>query len=129
MECGKEEGLMLNPETKETEWRHPTAWQVYLHDREMYEIILEDGTELLVSPEHRVHGKLVDNKMCLSRLGGHSAPKTFFGPQALIQNGLSRSGHDTINIWGENYLNYFNPSNLANSLVLECYKKDVSYRA
>lgn len=44
----------------EEKWQRPTAYQVYHHDREMYEIVLEDGTELLVSPEHRVYGTIVD---------------------------------------------------------------------
>ena len=47
---------MLNPETKESEGQHPTAWQVFDHNREMYQIELEDSGELLVSPEHRVYG-------------------------------------------------------------------------
>jgi hypothetical protein len=44
----------LNPETKEKEWQKPTAYQTYDHNGEMYEIVLEDGSNLLVSPEHKV---------------------------------------------------------------------------
>ncbi|MEA3254826.1 MAG: hypothetical protein U9Q22_03210, partial [Candidatus Altiarchaeota archaeon] len=58
-ELNKNEGVLtLNPETKEPEWQLPTDYQVYQHDGEMYEIVLDDGSELLVSPEHRVYAEV-----------------------------------------------------------------------
>ena len=45
----------LNPETHETEFHKPYHYQTYEHNDEMYKIILEDGSELLVSPEHKVY--------------------------------------------------------------------------
>jgi len=57
----KEKVLTLNLETKEKEWQLPLDYQTYDHNREMYEIVLEDGTELLVSPEHRVYGKVEED--------------------------------------------------------------------
>jgi len=52
----------LNPETKEKEWQLPTAYQVYDHNGERYEIELEDGSTLLVSPEHKVYAKVEGEK-------------------------------------------------------------------
>src|SRR3989344_77223 len=45
----------LNPEPHETEFHKPYHYQTYEHNDEMYKIILEDGSELLVSPEHKVY--------------------------------------------------------------------------
>ena len=43
--------------------QRPTAYQVYQHDREMYEIELEDGSSLLFSPEHKVYGSVVEKEL------------------------------------------------------------------
>ena len=51
-----EKVLTLNQKTLEPEWQAPTAWETFDNDREMYNISLEDGSSLLVSPEHRVYG-------------------------------------------------------------------------
>ncbi|MCK4429252.1 MAG: hypothetical protein KAU95_02660, partial [Candidatus Aenigmarchaeota archaeon] len=60
-----EKVLTLNPETKEKEWQLPTAYQTYNHNREMYEISLEGGSNLLVSPEHNIYGKLINQSQGL----------------------------------------------------------------
>ena len=46
-----------------------------------------------------------DNKERLSRLGGHSTLKTFFVPQVLVQDRLSRSGHGAFSQDNGEYLN------------------------
>ena len=43
--------------------QRPTAYQVYQHDREMYEIELEDGSSLLFSHEHKVYGSVVEKEL------------------------------------------------------------------
>jgi len=58
---GDEKVLTLNPATKEAEWQLPAAFQVYDYNGEMYKITLEDGSSLLVSPEHKVYRKLADS--------------------------------------------------------------------
>jgi len=52
---GTEKVLTLNPKTKEMEWQKPKKYQSYNYSGEMYKITLEDGSSLLVSPEHRVY--------------------------------------------------------------------------
>jgi len=51
----EEEVLTLNQETGKEEWQIPTDYQQYEHAGEMYKIMLENGEDLLVSPEHRVY--------------------------------------------------------------------------
>ena len=44
--------ILLNPKTKEVEWQLPPDYQVYQHDREMYEIVLkEDRGEIKDCPD------------------------------------------------------------------------------
>jgi len=48
----------LNNKTGELEWQLPLQRQVYDNDKGMYKINLEDGSEILVSKEHRVYASL-----------------------------------------------------------------------
>ncbi|RKY96158.1 MAG: hypothetical protein DRQ03_07750, partial [Candidatus Hydrothermota bacterium] len=73
-ELDGDEIATLNPETRETEWQKPTAYQVYQHDGEMYNIVLEDGSELLVSPEHRVYGAIANQSSLRSLKSDQSSP-------------------------------------------------------
>ena len=78
-----------------------------------------------------------NNETCLSRLGGHSTPKTFFVPQVLIQNELSRLGLCTIDKYNKRYLNFveelnYNLSSLSNFdveniLILDCFLNASSF--
>ena len=57
------------------------------------------------------------NEMCLSRLVGHSALKTFFVSQVLIQNELSRLGQGTIKKNEEIYSNFASGDYVSNSII------------
>ncbi|MBU1946495.1 MAG: hypothetical protein KKC54_06010 [Nanoarchaeota archaeon] len=50
-----EEVATLNQETMELEYQLPYEWQEYDYNDEMYNIILDNEQELLVSPEHKVY--------------------------------------------------------------------------
>ncbi|MDP3026076.1 MAG: LamG-like jellyroll fold domain-containing protein, partial [Nanoarchaeota archaeon] len=50
-----EEVMTLNQEIGEKEWQIPLERQEFEHDKEMYKVILEDGSDLVVSEEHKVY--------------------------------------------------------------------------
>jgi hypothetical protein len=56
----EEEVLTLNPETKAQEWQKPVKYLEYDYSDAMFELTLGDGSQLLVSPEHKVYGAMVD---------------------------------------------------------------------
>ena len=57
----------LNQESGEMEWELPTAWQVFDNNKDMYNILLEDGSELLVSEKHKVYsGRRVNTSLVLN---------------------------------------------------------------
>lgn len=58
-----EKVLTLNPETGEKEFNEPSKYQTYEHNDVMYKILLEDGSEMLVSPEHKVYAGIQLNKL------------------------------------------------------------------
>ena len=47
--------MTLNAETGEKEWQIPMEYQEFDYDKEMYNIGLEDGSELVVSEKHKVY--------------------------------------------------------------------------
>jgi len=51
----KDKVATLNQETGEQEWQFPSARQEFDNDKEMFKIILEDGSEFLVSEKHKVY--------------------------------------------------------------------------
>ena len=55
---GNEEVMTLNAETGEKEWQKPSDYQEFEHDGEMYKIVMEDGSEMLVSEKHKVYVKM-----------------------------------------------------------------------
>ncbi|KAF5438145.1 protein of unknown function (DUF2341), partial [Candidatus Methanophagaceae archaeon] len=55
--------LTLNPETNAQEWQKPIKYLEYDYSDAMFEITLADGTQLLVSPEHKVYGAINSNFM------------------------------------------------------------------
>jgi len=69
-----EEVATLNPETKKLEWQTPLEQQEFNYNNEMYKIILEDGSDLLVSPEHKVYSA-EDNEENDYSLSGNIALK------------------------------------------------------
>jgi hypothetical protein len=56
----EEEVLTLNPETKAQEWQKPLKYLEYDYSDAMFEITLADGSQLLVSLEHKVYGLMRD---------------------------------------------------------------------
>ncbi len=50
-----EEVATLNQTSGELEWELPREWQEFDSDGEMFRIVLEDGSDLVVSPEHKVY--------------------------------------------------------------------------
>ena len=52
---GKEEVATLNQKTGEIEFQIPKEKQEFDYNKEMYKIILEDGSDLLVSEKHKVY--------------------------------------------------------------------------
>src|SRR3989344_2716835 len=55
---GSEDVMTLNASSGEEEWQKPTAYQEFDNsklDGEMYKIVLEDGSDLLVSSKHKVY--------------------------------------------------------------------------
>ncbi|MEK6734792.1 MAG: hypothetical protein AABY27_06805, partial [Pseudomonadota bacterium] len=66
-----EKVMTLNAETGEKEWQLPVERQIFDNeDDDMYKIELEDGSELVVSPEHKVYAGVEDereNQISLSK--------------------------------------------------------------
>jgi len=62
-DLGDNERVMtLNSETGEKEWQTPVEKQIYNNDNgEMYKVELVDGSELLVSEEHKVYAESKDS--------------------------------------------------------------------
>ena len=52
---GEENVMTLNQVTGDKEWQLPYKRQEFQHDGELYEVVLEDGSEMRVSPEHNVY--------------------------------------------------------------------------
>jgi hypothetical protein len=50
-----EKVMTLNQETGEKEWQTPTEKQEFENNKEMYKIVLEDSSDLLVSEKHKVY--------------------------------------------------------------------------
>jgi len=78
-ELEDEKAATLNQETGELEWEEPSDKQVFEHDGEMYRIEMGDGSELLVSPKHRVYV----STSTLSSLRTNSLPLISFSEKVL----------------------------------------------
>jgi len=60
----KEEKVMtLNQETMELEYQMPYEWQEFDYNDDMFRVELEDGSDLLVSEEHKVYAGVEENTM------------------------------------------------------------------
>ena len=71
-----EEVATLNQETNKLEWQLPSKEHTFDYGGEMYKIILEDESELLVSPKHKVY---IAQNLPINSLGD----KTFSGNNSL----------------------------------------------
>ena len=60
--------LTLNQETGEQKWQKPIKYLEYDYSDAMFEITLADGTQLLVSPEHKVYAAIVAKNKNPNRL-------------------------------------------------------------
>ncbi len=55
----EDEVMTLNATSGEKAWQKPMERQEFEHNDDMYKIILEDGSDLVVSPEHRVYVRII----------------------------------------------------------------------
>ena len=52
---GEERVMVLDSETGEKGWEVPMEYQRFEHEGKMYEIELEEGSNLVVSPKHKIY--------------------------------------------------------------------------
>ncbi len=109
-ELENEKVATLNNITGNLEWQKPTAKQSYGHNGEMYNIVLEDGGGLLVSPEHKVYSasKNFESSSVVNTLISHCSLKC----KSFDQIGISNSNANAMN--GESVLCEINFSALHN---------------
>jgi len=84
-----EKVLTLNQETMEEEWQLPDGWQDVEHDGEMYRIVLDDRSEFLVSPAHRVFadvGYYIEDTLNPSSFNVNSLPSNSLGDDFSLNN-------------------------------------------
>jgi len=93
----KEKVATFNNKTEKLEWQLPYRYQEFEHNGEMYKIELEDGSKLVVSPEHKVYSKnnyLMPN-ISNNCLGGNTLTKdcsfSFLSPENIGQSSFNAS--------------------------------------
>ncbi len=75
----EDEVMTLNATSGEKAWQKPMERQEFEHNDDMYKIILEDWSELVVSPEHRVYVKNYKNSNSSAEINLMTLPLNFSG--------------------------------------------------
>ena len=78
---GEERVMTLNASSGKAEWEKPKEYQEFEHDGEMYKIVMEDWSEMLVSEKHKVYvkkGNRLYNYLDISSDSSLSIPSNSF---------------------------------------------------
>ncbi|KAF5429886.1 hypothetical protein C5S39_08365, partial [Candidatus Methanophagaceae archaeon] len=80
----------MNPETKAQEWHKPLKYLEYDYSDAMFELTLADGSELLVSPGHKVYGLILNQSSIFGSISQGFSNHPSIQAGILIQNLFDR---------------------------------------